>query len=141
LSISTASTCQKSASYASIASENSPEGNLVVTHLTRRCKRKEITKREYKVYKRTRKIEEGMQLLLPVAHPTRSELYHLVTKGFHAKVHYQMPTQLQMVYAIPNNSSIANKSAEARKLRKEKIGSAIQETLKQKSFTLTTKPR
>jgi hypothetical protein len=38
---------------------------------------------EYKVYKRTRKIEEGMQLLPPVEeYPTRGELYHLVIKGF-----------------------------------------------------------
>jgi hypothetical protein len=48
---------------------------------------------------------------------------------------------MDMVYAIPNNSSIVNKSAVARKLQKEKIGSAIQESLKRKSFTFSGKSR
>jgi hypothetical protein len=69
--------------------------------------------------------------LPPVEHPTRGELYHLVTKAF-TMPKLRMPTKLQpemdMVYAIPNNSSNANKPAEARKLRREKIGSAIQES-------------
>jgi hypothetical protein len=39
-------------------------------------------------------MEEGMQLLTPVEHPTRGELYHLVTKVFHAEVHYWVPTKL-----------------------------------------------
>jgi hypothetical protein len=112
--------------------------NLGATQITE-CTIELINQDSYDWIKRKRHPPAGRELSDPIEHPTRGTLYFLVTEGFYVKLHHRMPTKkhpdvVDVVYAIPKRKIIVDKKSSTLKARKEKIGSAVEASLRAERF-------
>jgi hypothetical protein len=113
--------------------------NLGATQLAE-CTIEPIDKESYDQIKRKWHPPDGKELSSPIEHPTqRGALYFLVMEGFYVQLHHRMPTAkrpdvVDVLYAIPKQKVLVDKKSSTLKARKEKIGSAVEASLRAERF-------
>jgi hypothetical protein len=122
-----------------VSTRNSTSSANLGATLLAECTIEPIDKESYDQIKRKRRPPDNKELAGPINHPTRGALYFLVTEGFYVQLHHRMPTLkhpdvVDVVYAIPKRKILFNKKSSTLKARKEKIGSAVEASLRAKRF-------